>query len=118
MAKNNRCQRPKRAFLISTINILSETIYLKCVNALNGLFLFLHCKMILQRKIILMCQRPKRAFLISTSADRALYYIETLCQRPKRAFLISTFGRIDMRAKTEERCQRPKRAFLISTRSI
>ena len=36
------CQRPKRAFLISTFNNgYNRTNRLLCVNALNGLFLFL-----------------------------------------------------------------------------
>ena len=39
------CQRPKRAFLISTFNNgYNRTNRLLCVNALNGLFLFLRKK--------------------------------------------------------------------------
>ena len=38
-----------------------------CVNALNGLFLFLRRKENQMRLNDIMCQRPKRAFLISTS---------------------------------------------------
>ena len=63
-----------------------------CVNALNGLFLFLHPWIGTHAGFnILWCQRPKRAFLISTR--QALETSQTytaVCQRPKRAFLIST----------------------------
>ena len=41
--KKNECQRPKRAFLISTNNtIICNSVCQQSVNALNGLFLFLH----------------------------------------------------------------------------
>ena len=37
----NRCQRPKRAFCISTNDVEEELLYLTGVNALNGLSVFL-----------------------------------------------------------------------------
>ena len=61
------CQRPKRAFLISTLSALAFwRTFLVCVNALNGLFLFLPDEVELILEYDGMCQRPKRAFLIST----------------------------------------------------
>ena len=60
------CQRPKRAFIISTdynnFKIAEEV----CVNALNGLLSFLRTAALLLPLFLLMCQRPKRAFIIST----------------------------------------------------
>ena len=63
------CQRPKRAFIISTdiMEMLSKTDF-KGVNALNGLLSFLHtinCYHCFWASR--MCQRPKRAFIISTN---------------------------------------------------
>ena len=62
------CQRPKRAFLISTpASRQLASMCSSCVNALNGLFLFLHStKTEVAAVHISVCQRPKRAFLIST----------------------------------------------------
>ncbi len=65
--ENNMCQRPKRAFIISTKDITID---------------------ILKHMV---CQRPKRAFIISTALLLPLILaIPTVCQRPKRAFIIST----------------------------
>ena len=62
-----KCQRPKRAFLISTRQITNEIVNkLLCVNALNGLFLFLRESICYSFQNQVQCQRPKRAFLIST----------------------------------------------------
>ena len=61
------CQRPKRAFFIST---LSGVIW--CIT------------------IVGMCQRPKRAFFISTEEHGISAVKHEECQRPKRAFFIST----------------------------
>ena len=63
-----RCQRPKRAFSISTLRIFERNIqYGGCVNALNGLFPFLPEETNKEEEVGQpMCQRPKRAFSIST----------------------------------------------------
>ena len=63
------CQRPKRAFSISTKLETGKT----------------------ERIDLDMCQRPKRAFSISTSFIFQLTLLSVLCQRPKRAFSISTY---------------------------
>ena len=60
------CQRPKRAFFISTW-FMEE-----------------------KRKHKNVCQRPKRAFFISTMKNNNIVKLVTMCQRPKRAFFIST----------------------------
>ena len=61
------CQRPKRAYLISTQLTLCFQQALK------------------------RCQRPKRAYLISTCSGVLCRLIfQERCQRPKRAYLIST----------------------------
>ena len=62
-----RCQRPKRAYFIST--------YRKEVMLLD------------QEEE---CQRPKRAYFISTAKIRLTKAEASLCQRPKRAYFIST----------------------------
>ena len=86
------CQRPKRAFFIST---LYQKLQLPLGKAV--------------------CQRPKRAFFISTKKMKtALLNTSIMCQRPKRAFFISTTKRGTVVA-TGNLCQRPKRAFFIST---
>ena len=64
---------------------------LSCVNALNGLFLFLQGNTENTLYENFLCQRPKRAFLISTYNELAKQALNCImCQRPKRAFLIST----------------------------
>ena len=61
------CQRPKRAFSISTRN-----------------------QYLIELANLAMCQRPKRAFSISTKGRDNLHLLHLWCQRPKRAFSIST----------------------------
>ena len=61
------CQRPERAFFISTRNVF-----------------------VLSSLKVIVCQRPERAFFISTKKDMANFIEELLCQRPERAFFIST----------------------------
>ena len=39
--KKFRCQRPKRAFIISTLTVTNRLMEISCVNALNGLLSFL-----------------------------------------------------------------------------
>ena len=88
-----KCQRPKRAFFISTIALaLSAASHiLACVNALNGLSSFLLLVILLGAGLTwVMCQRPKRAFFISTTGKTITIPNSELCQRPKRAFFIST----------------------------
>ena len=86
------CQRPKRAFIISTT---------------------IPDRMVKNQPIV--CQRPKRAFIISTRRSlKNLLFSILRCQRPKRAFIISTDGKYGCRG-TPRVCQRPKRAFIIST---
>ena len=61
------CQRPRRAFFISTKNGLKmNTRTQKCVNALDGLFSFLHRRKSDHSNGLWVCQRPRRAFFIST----------------------------------------------------
>ena len=87
------CQRPKRAFFISTqTKVLSAEEDVNCVNALNGLSSFLRDGYDLMSDIVLfLCQRPKRAFFISTNKCVKTEYGKSIwCQRPKRAFFIST----------------------------
>ena len=62
------CQRPKRAFFISTSSIPKKSRFGKflCVNALNGLSSFLQEEKNMKRTFMVVCQRPKRAFFIST----------------------------------------------------
>ena len=113
---NDWCQRPERAFFISTGR--TKKRYFGCVSV---------------------CQRPERAFFISTGLNVILlaYWISR-CQRPERAFFIST----NLILMTMEKhticvnalnglfsflqykrclswggkvCQRPERAFFIST---
>ena len=61
------CQRPKRAFIISTHKHLGLLLRTKQgVNALNGLLSFLHRKYETCTGQFNGCQRPKRAFIIST----------------------------------------------------
>ena len=89
-----KCQRPKRAFYISTkLWSKPDKKYALCVNALNGLSTFLplitHAGVFHADE----CQRPKRAFYISTENGETDYGGYFRCQRPKRAFYISTlFG--------------------------
>ena len=86
------CQRPKRAFFISTpyMEFLMGNES-ECVNALNGLSSFLLFSLAELMQSLLVCQRPKRAFFISTlkKTDEMEKRIKG-CQRPKRAFFIST----------------------------
>ena len=63
---NVRCQRPKRALSISTVDKLIKYNCVVCVNALNGLFPFLHLKTECYEGTPFVCQRPKRALSIST----------------------------------------------------
>ena len=66
------CQRPKRAFFIST-----EFENADVEERINR------------------CQRPKRAFFISTLSVDVIPTpgYNKLCQRPKRAFFISTVSK-------------------------
>ena len=75
---NNVCQRPERAFFISTI---------KRVLTKDG-----H---------VTMCQRPERAFFISTKLWRKLHG-RVVCQRPERAFFISTYDYFLSRRQKEK----------------
>ena len=64
---NLLCQRPKRAFFISTRNYdVHIVVWTSCVNALNGLSSFLPLLMKTEQDNGFVCQRPKRAFFIST----------------------------------------------------
>ena len=86
------CQRPKRAFFISTLE-LQNIVFPKwsCVNALNGLSSFLQERTQMAQTINWVCQRPKRAFFISTEeVVEEPSGRKKMCQRPKRAFFIST----------------------------
>ena len=108
------CQRPKRAFFISTRQ--SGCIEaLKSANALNGLssfLLYLHSKY--RRNLLCVnALNGLSSFLPSKAPDCMLYL--ALCQRPKRAFFISTIPLMAVRRRLLEVCQRPKRAFFIST---
>ena len=61
------CQRPERAFFISTSNCAGTSVSVKeCVNALNGLSSFLQKSKGDDFSVVIMCQRPQRAFFIST----------------------------------------------------
>ena len=61
------CQRPKRAFFISTDQKFTRSLKTSlCVNALNGLSSFLQIKEATAITHAGVCQRPKRAFFIST----------------------------------------------------
>ena len=73
------CQRPKRAFFISTKQHLPGN-YLQqcCVNALNGLSSFLQ-NSTSKTKPCGMCQRPKRAFFISTVFPRDIDIMTNMC---------------------------------------
>ena len=64
------CQRPKRAFFISTVErSLKMKGKAKSVNALNGLSSFL-LKSAIGVALMVLCQRPKRAFFISTEGRK------------------------------------------------
>ena len=111
------CQRPKRAYFISTRDgRLCLSLLYSRVNALNGLTSFLRGNTMLKKLIGIRCQRPKRAYFISTVVLVVIFIVGVVgCQRPKRAYFISTlmkkFDVVDLLA----RCQRPKRAYFIST---
>ena len=138
--KTAMCQRPKRAFIISTkgckkwlaliprVNALNGLLsFLQFfqegsimrtsgVNALNGLLSFLPGVPMKSNYLFLKCQRPKRAFIISTkNKKKSINHCNFMCQRPKRAFIISTFESVVTDRKDDFMCQRPKRAFIIST---
>ena len=111
-----------------------------CVNALSGLFSFLHRQGIAHDERLSRCQCPKRAFLISTKDAICVEKdLAKKCQCPKRAFLISTWLKgnrchsfqvsvnalsglfsflrfyVEKGKDITEVCQCPQRAFLIST---
>ena len=112
------CQRPKRAFSISTRLKIKNQLFLLGVNALNGLSPFLlsgDAKVYGNAEV---CQRPKRAFSISTMEPQKHFMFRGMCQRPKRAFSISTKCENENIPLDPNMCQRPKRAFSISTKSI
>ena len=60
------CQRPERAFFISTYIIQVADNRILGVNALNGLSSFLQFMVEAWGPMPNMCQRPERAFFIST----------------------------------------------------
>ena len=60
------CQRPERAYFISTENMLRSGKPRNCVNALNGLTSFLPADDQFFDEIVTECQRPERAYFIST----------------------------------------------------
>ena len=62
------CQRPERAFFISTALQRMQPQMSLCVNALNGLFSFLPSDLYVIHEGDV-CQRPERAFFISTQDD-------------------------------------------------
>ena len=77
------CQRPKRAFFISTLNTLKMKIILEmCVNALNGLSLFLRKSIKNLADADIVCQRPKRAFFISTVDTLQLFQLKLSVSTP------------------------------------
>ena len=89
--KHLRCQRPKRAYFISTENTDARIWQKGGVNALNGLTSFLRVWAAPYGYLGYWCQRPKRAYFISTdSEDYSEFIRQTGCQRPKRAYFIST----------------------------
>ena len=67
------CQRPERAFFISTKQRLAFI-----------------------EKNHPVCQRPERAFFISTTNPEAIKDFHVECQRPERAFFISTDQTLDI----------------------
>ena len=112
------CQRPKRAFSISTqVKTVTQRQNITSVNALNGLFPFLQKTNGAKAMSGLTCQRPKRAFSISTTEEELKSLFSEGCQRPKRAFSISTKGRDNLHL-LHLWCPRPKRAFSISADTI
>ena len=111
------CQRPKRAFLISTYYAYGRMVYIYiwCVNAINGLFLFLLYKEEVSAFEESCVNALNGLFLFLQPFIKAEKSDNSVCQRPKRAFLISTFSTLIYRYHCVDWCQRPKRAFLIST---
>ena len=66
MKKFEMCQRPERAYFISTEEKNMSTLYTMGVNALNGLTSFLPKSLDALTPAIARCQRPERAYFIST----------------------------------------------------
>ena len=137
------CQRPERAFFISTAicSFADGKKHQFSVNALNGLSSFLPCySKEYKNHANSVCQRPERAFFISTLVQ-GIDALDNgaMCQRPERAFFISTELEQLLISKHKSCvnalnglssflpiyniiyyvsnfvCQRPERAFFIST---
>ena len=110
------CQRPERALFISTIMSKKKRSLEEGVNALNGLFSFLHIAETIRRTLDKnLCQRPERALFISTVKNVLKKALEMLvCQRPERALFISTKF-LKLMPNDYVLCQRPERALFIST---
>ena len=133
------CQRPKRAFFIYTNKeLVNKDRFVKCVNALNGLF-HLHgkewCNGYSKKE---KWQRSDRVFFIHTQClgePRLIYSVNALnelssftlgydlnvmvstevCQSPNRAFFIYTEFSNPSSELFKLLCQRPNRAFFIYT---
>ena len=68
--ENDRCQRPERAYFISTVPTEDKgSSDNGGVNALNGLTSFLPRTRKEGEDERMMCQRPERAYFISTVED-------------------------------------------------
>ena len=89
------CQRPKRAFFISTEKDERKFDWLRnCVNALNGLSSFLLMKKPLFFATNAGCVNALNGLSSFLQIRQLLMVTENfVCQRPKRAFFISTIGR-------------------------
>ena len=92
MQQLTRCQRPERAYFISTEARANELLREYGVNALNGLTSFLPTNSAESNLLAEVCQRPERAYFISTTPgdSSAGSNILAPCQRPERAYFIST----------------------------
>ena len=92
MKKFEMCQRPERAYFISTEEKNMSTLYTMGVNALNGLTSFLPKSLDALTPAIARCQRPERALLHFYADERRMGRLQERkrCQRPERAYFIST----------------------------
>ena len=91
MQQLTRCQRPERAYFISTEARANELLREYGVNALNGLTSFLPTNSAESNLLAEVCQRPERAYFISTLGLIQHIYETIMCQRPERAYFISTW---------------------------
>ena len=87
------CQRPKRAFFISTlINLSKREGRIDGVNALNGLSSFLLVLTFIFGQVYVRCVNALNGLssFLQTGERVKRMATDTVCQRPKRAFFIST----------------------------